>query len=503
LLKKKIQTYQNFVYPKKHVKNAHLHRNQQVLCNFHPMEYKKMSSPFLNHDILMDETIKKERELTMSITQKQLFGWKEIEELGDLERLNLVLKVIPDEEIIQRLERERSHGRDDYPVHAVWNSILAGIVYQHPSIESLRRELMRNETLLALCGFDVLKGIHAVPTAAAYSRFLKRLIQHKALVRDIFTKLVHTVAQEVPDFGSTLAIDGKKLDSFGNPVRDSKKHNGDKRRDTDADWGVKTYAGINEQGKPWEKVVSWFGYKLHLLVDADYELPVDFRVTQASKAEQPVAREILDALPDRFPDIVERAQYLCGDRGYDDQKILHTAIELGMSPIIDIRNLWKDGEKMKMIDGAKNVAYDYRGNVTCFCPVTLKEHRMCYGGYEQKRQSHKYLCPARAKGIACAGQQQCTVGRQIRIPLTQDRRIFTPTARSSYKWERIYDKRTAIERVNSRIDNVFMFEQHYIRGIKKMETRITLAFIVMLSMALGRVRQNRAELMRSLVRSTA
>ncbi len=124
----------------------------------------------------------------MSITQKTLCGWKEINEIGDLERLNLVLNTIPDEELMQRLEKERAHGRDDYPVQAVWNSILAGIVYQHPSIESLRRELMRNETLLAVCGFDVLKVIQAVPTAAAYSRFLKRLIQHEALVRDIFTK---------------------------------------------------------------------------------------------------------------------------------------------------------------------------------------------------------------------------------------------------------------------------------------------------------------------------
>lgn len=439
----------------------------------------------------------------MSIPQKQLFGWKDINELGDLERLNLVLKTIPDEELMRCLEEERAHGRDDYPVRAVWNSILAGIVYQHPSIESLRRELMRNETLLALCGFDVLKGIAAVPTSAAYSRFLKRIIRHQALIRDIFTTLVHTLTEEIPDFGNTLAIDGKKLDSFGNPVHDPKKQSSDGRRDTDADWGVKKYSGINEQGKPWEKVISWFGYKLHLLVDADYELPVDFRVTQASKAEQPVARELIAALPDRYPDIVERTRYLCGDRGYDDQKILHTAVELGMSPIIDIRNLWKDGEKMQMVDGAVNVAYDYKGTVTCFCPVTLKEHRMCYGGYEKERQCHKYLCPAQAKGIHCEGQHKCAVGRQIRIPLSQDRRIFTPTARSSYKWQRIYDKRTAIERVNSRIDNVFMFEQHYIRGIKKMETRITLAFIVMLSMALGRVRQNKQELMRSLVRSTA
>ena len=51
---------------------------------------------------------------------------------------------------MQKLESERGQGRDDYPVRAVWNSILAGIVYQHPSIESLRKELMRNAELRQL-----------------------------------------------------------------------------------------------------------------------------------------------------------------------------------------------------------------------------------------------------------------------------------------------------------------------------------------------------------------
>ena len=111
----------------------------------------------MNHDILMGEQ-QKERKLMASITQKTLFGWKEIDALGDLERLDLVLKNIPDEALMRCLEKERAHGRDDYPVRTVWNSILAGVVYQHLSIESLRRELMRNETLLALCGFDVLTG---------------------------------------------------------------------------------------------------------------------------------------------------------------------------------------------------------------------------------------------------------------------------------------------------------------------------------------------------------
>jgi hypothetical protein len=125
---------------------------------------------------------------------------------------------------------------------------------------------------------------------------------------------------------------------------------------------------------------------------------------------------------------------------------------------------------------------------------------MCYGGYERDRESLKYLCPARAKGLTCAGQAKFMTGRQIRIPLSEDRRVFTPVARSSHAWSRLYDMRTAVERVNSRIDGASMFEHHYFRGQQKMEARVTIAFIVMLTMALGRIRENQLGLLRSLVR---
>jgi len=39
------------------------------------------------------------------IPQKQLFGWQEVEELGDLQRLLLVLNYLPDEELIEKLEQ--------------------------------------------------------------------------------------------------------------------------------------------------------------------------------------------------------------------------------------------------------------------------------------------------------------------------------------------------------------------------------------------------------------
>jgi len=85
----------------------------------------------------------------------------------------------------------------------------------------------------------------------------------------------------------------------------------------------------------------------------------------------------------------------------------------------------------------------------------------------------------------------------------KDRRIFTPVGRSSYKWKNEYKHRTAVERVNSRIDTSFGFEKHYIRGFRKMRCRMGLALVVMLAMALGRIKANRAEEMRSLVKKAA
>lgn len=87
----------------------------------------------------------------------------------------------------------------------------------------------------------------------------------------------------------------------------------------------------------------------------------------------------------------------------------------------------------------------------------------------------------------------------MRIKLSEDRRVFTPIARSSYKWKELYKQRTAVERVNSRIDFSFGFERHFIRGLSKMKLRVGLAMIVMLATAHGHVMENRPDMMRSLV----
>ena len=95
----------------------------------------------------------------------------------------------------------------------------------------------------------------------------------------------------------------------------------------------------------------------------------------------------------------------------------------------------------------------------------------------------------------------CQVKQGIRIDIDLDRRIFTPIDRASYKWKKKYNKRTSVERVNSRLDETFGFEKHYIRGINKMKSRCGIALCVMLAMAVGRIKENQADKMRSLVKS--
>lgn len=439
------------------------------------------------------------------IPQKRLFGWEEIDELGDLERLRLVLEYLPDERLMEVLEKDRGRGRDDYPVRAVWNSILAGIVFQHESVESLRRELERNAQLRQLCGFDPLKGQKAVPPPYAYTRFLKSLFPCQSLVDDIFDQLVDELREILPDFGQNLSLDSKAIDSHGRSRKEGEEpKTEDGRRELDADFGKKTYKGKRKDGTLWESVKSWFGFKLHLMVDADYELPVGYEVTKASVADITGGKDLLADVERRHPELIDEACKLMGDKAYDDEKFITLLWdEKHIKPVIDIRNMWKDGEETKLAEGQTNVVYDFQGTVYCHCPLTDERREMAFGGFEKERLTLKYRCPAWHYGLECLGQGQCSVAQAVRIPLSEDRRVFTPLARSSYAWTREYKKRTSVERVNSRLDVSFGFERHFIRGLKKMKLKLGLALCVMLAMALGRAKENQPEKIRSLVWSAA
>ncbi len=422
----------------------------------------------------------------------------------------MVLSVIPDEDLMRKLEAFRGKGRDDYPVRAVWNSLLAAVVYQHPSVASLRRELLRNGELRGLCGFDPLQGAAAVPSESAYTRFLKSLFRCVSEIEAMFDELLGRVGSVLPELGRHLAADSKAVPSAGKPT----DKDIDGRRDTDGDWGVKTYQGRRTDGTLWERVKRWFGYKVHLVVDVTYELPLAFEVTRASASDTTWLLPMIKGLEERHGWVLERAEDLAADRGYDSEgnnRELYDAY--GIVPLIDIRHDWKEEDETRALypDRVDNIVTDEDGSIFCVRrslrdASQIETIPMVFYGFERDRKRLKYRCPAAAYGFACAEWDECchsAYGRIVRVPLDVDRRRFVPVPRGSYKWRRLYGRRTAVERVNSRLDVSFGFERHFIRGMKKMRVRVGMALVVMLAMALGSIELGEQHRMRSLVWSTA
>ena len=429
------------------------------------------------------------------IAQKSLFGWENYEKFDGLKRLELVLSVLDDEKLMAALESERKRGRNEYPVRAVWNSLIAGVLFEHESIESLRRELRRNTVLCYICGFDVLKGESCIPKAGAYSRFTANILKHADLLEEMFGNLRKRCYELFPDFGKNLGVDGKAVPSYAVAKSEKKRKDGtaDLRGESDADWGNHSH-----YNKLKEVVKVWFGYTVHLIADTEYELPVYFRITKASESEVVNAREMIDEMAEKNPEILEKCEYFTGDRGYDDTKLITKLEKHGVSPVIDIRNCWQtQPETTRPLESDMRITHTFDGKVFCSCGNDGKEKQMVCRGYEKDRDAIKYGCPAKYYGITCECRESCRIPKDLRIPLDTDRRIFTPVPRDSLKWEKLYDMRSSLERVNSRLDNMFGFEKYTIRGLKKMTFRITFAYILMLAFAVAMAEAKKPDKIRS------
>ncbi len=429
----------------------------------------------------------KERAFPMNIIpQMNLFEEDIFENLGDLERLQLVLSTIDDAELIHKLYRIRGKGRNDWPCEAMWNSFIASFLFEHETVEGLLRELRRNKQLRALCGFEPKAGkqedgsikIYVAPSASAYSKFLQNLKKCQKELDAMFTGLVQYMYDNLEHFGEVLMVDGKAIQSYGTKTSKNKKSGG--RGEHDADWCKKQYSASGAKGESVIKTKKWFGFRLHLIADATYELPVAFSVTKASDSEQTEMQKLLDKIEKEWEQWLKACRYFLGDKGYDSTKIINRLERREIHAIIDIRNCWKDGEGTHQYRDS-NLVYDYKGTVW-YVGEDGKKIELIYKGYDKSTDSLRY-----------GFKPQRHDKRIFRIKCEEDRRIFTPVARSSYKWKRLYKKRTGVERINGRIDRDYQFERHTIRGLEKMKMFLAVTFIVYMTMAKAKVMTGQKE----------
>ena len=485
----------------------------------------------------------------MTAAASMLFSWDDVERLGDLRRLEWVLRYLPDQAVIEGLKARRGRGRDDYPIEAMWRALMAGVVFQHDSIASLVRELRRNPALLEVCGFAALPrqgrtvrtiqrdaqtgqarvvslsapAFDNVPAGSNLSRFLSNVVcveQERGLISGMMDVLRTQLMEVLPDFGRHLGYDGKAVESHSTGQASRKTG---RTSDPDADWGKHETQGVDATtGQVWTKVKRWFGYELHLIADSAYEIPVWFDVTKASASECKRLSKAVDELFGKAPELAERCADFSADKGLDSGPLKAKLWDrYRIRPLIDTRAMWREEKAMPGYDPSKpilrsldpdrvdTILYSEKGEVLCRDPATQEQRSMAFQGFESDRGALKYRCPAAAYGFRCQGRAQCyrgagvkdsAYGRVVRIALEdQDRRIFTPTPWGSPSWRRGYKRRTALERINSRVDSSFGFENHFIRGQAKMKARVGLALCVMMALALGAALEGHPRRMRSLV----
>lgn len=418
------------------------------------------------------------------ISQISLFDDTQNENLGDLERLQRIIEYMPDEKLIRKLEEIRGKGRDDWPVAAMWHSLLASFIFDHDSIASLIRELNRNSQLRIVCGFqphfhtgkDNVPKLMIAPGASAYTNFINNLRKCREELREMFDRLVAYMYENLPDFGDILMVDGKAVQSFA--AKPSQKASGHKG-EHDADWCKKTYTTTKPSGEVGTKTVKWFGFRLHLIADAVYELPVDFTVTKASASEVKEAEKLLEKMKEKEPYKIEKCRYFLADRGYDSTDLIEWLETEDIAPVIDIRNMWQGDETKQFKE--TDLVYSFNGKVY-FVDEKGNPIELIYKGYDKSRNSSRYGFHPKHKDK-----------RIFRIPLETDKRIFTKVARNSKKWKRLYAMRSGIERINGRIDRDFKFEKHTVRGLEKMEIFLTMTFLVSLTLAKGKIERGTKE----------
>lgn len=396
---------------------------------------------------------------------KPLFAWECLEDGPSVATLKQLLAAIPDQRLLESLRLARGKGRGDYPVQTLWGVLLLSIACRHPSMEACLEELRRNATLRVLIGIS---SEEKVPKAWNMSRFMDTLGKepHRTLLQETFNAMIRRLGQVVPDLGQDTAGDATALNARRKPEDKAQQEAGLPQ----ATGGRKEYT--DDEGQV-TRVVEWFGYKLHLLVDVKHEVSLSYVITDTKAGDGETLPELLEQGQANLPE--GRIKTMAYDKAADTNEVHQVLSEERIKPVIQNRALWKE-EPERMLpghDGRSNIVYDEAGTVYCYDRVSqpMVRHPMAYIGYEPERETIKYRCPAKHEGWQCPMSEICNAGKSygktVRVPREIDLRRFPALPRATQKFERMYKGRTSVERVNARFKIFWGLDDGNITGAQR------------------------------------
>jgi DDE family transposase/transposase-like protein DUF772 len=414
---------------------------------------------------------------------KPLFAWDALDDSPSLQSLRILLEAIPDHALLESLRAARGKGRDDYPVEVLWGTLVLAIALRHMSTDACLEDLRRNPALRLLIGIE---SEDSVPDADNMSRFLARLGEepHLTHLRVVFDVMAQRLGLVVGDLGKDTAGDSTGL--AGRAALSEKLKAAEVEQGLpQPTGGRKEYQ--DDDGKV-TKVVEWFGYKLHLLVDVKHEVALAYHITDTKAGDN-----------ERIPDLIEHAKHnlpegriktLAYDKAADDGAVHEFLHDEDIKAIIQNRNFQLE-EPEKVLGGRTplNIVYDQAGTVFCYDKVSEVpvRHAMAYIGYEPERGTLKYRCPARHQGFDCPSDAACNgerdYGLTVRVKQEIDLRRFPSIPRATKQFERLYDGRTAVERVNGRLKIFWGIDDGQVYGTRRFHAHVGAVMVVHLAFA--------------------
>jgi transposase len=375
-------------------------------------------------------------------------------------KLNDPIKVIFDNinwSFIHPLVRDKysSQGSDGYDPIQLLKAQLLIYLGEVKSDRQLSSALRYNGRLCLLCGFNFMK----TPSNGTFTNFRNRLGE------DIFYEILHNlIAQAITlkvILGGDTATDSTHLWAYSNEFGKKtcscrgKCDCPRKYSDADARWGHKT------------KEYAFFGYKVHLIVDAKSQLPLEVTVTPANEPDSPYAIPLLKGAKEKHPNNSIHTNAL--DAAYDAHENYRFPIEdMGVAPIIALNP--RNGPDALTL-GDLTLSPD--GKYTC-----LAGFQVVYWGKEAKRGRFKFRCPSALGKCHCLFQSVCSpsnYGRTFYLHADRHYRLVGPIPRGTDLWKEKYDARTSVERAYSEEKGSHRLANLRVRGLPKVKIHVYLA----------------------------
>ena len=366
----------------------------------------------------------------------------------------------------------RRNTRPGYPPRAMLRAFCLKYLLNERFNVGLIERLNTSPRLKRLCGFGI-----QIPSESAFSRFFKHLVSSVDMLEQSIASVVSHIHEHLPDTGDITAIDSTDIEAYANPNRSTVI-------DKDAKWGVRTIKNKSGGKKDTE---PFFGYKVHMLSDVNYGVPLSYIILPANRNDSPQLPRVVNEAQQIYSWL--KPNYLLADRGYDaisNHKMLYRE---GIKPIIHIRKPINS----RLHDGI----YSTMGSPTCMGKKVMQWLRT-----DPQTGHHLYRCPPGG----------CQRKNQMRLfPQCQDShwenpednlRVIGVVARESPEWKRMYRQRPVIERGFSSLKRSRLLDKHQHLTQGKIRTHIALSVLTytatmmahVLAEDVGRIRQMRVRI---------